>query len=383
MIKREASRKINELKSKYPVILLTGPRQSGKTTLVKELFPKHNYKNLENPDIRLAAENDPRRFLGIGTKEKLIIDEIQLVPELASYIQAEVDIQQISSQYILTGSQNFQISQTVSQSLAGRVAQFELLPLTHTEISKVKKQSLNSLIMSGSYPGKYTRKIDKTDFYRDYINTYITRDVRTLKNVGNLSNFLRFMQLLAGRAGQLLNTSELGNKIGVDYKTIQKWFTVLEASYIAFRLEPYYENLGKRVIKSPKIYFYDTGLLIYLLGINSVKEIENYYNYGNIFENFIISETIKRIWNERRNEKIYFWRDNNKIEIDLLIDKGVEKDLIEIKSSKTYKSDMSKNLETIGTLLGNKYKINNYVLYQGDLEQEVKGINLLNWESYL
>ena len=293
MIKRIAEKKINELKEKYPVILVTGPRQSGKTTLVKKIFSKYDYKNLENPDVRSAAENDPRKFLGIGTGKKMIIDEIQEVPELASYIQAEVDEKQLMAQYVITGSQNFQISQAVSQSLAGRVSQFELLPLSNSELKQIKDLELNDLLIQGTYPGKYTRNIDKTDFYRDYVNTYLTRDVRTLKNVGDLSNFLRFMQLLAGRVGQLFNSNELANAVGVDYKTIQQWFSILEASYIAYRLEPYYENFGKRLKKSPKVYFYDTGILSYLLGIDSENELSIHPLYGSIFENFIVSEKIE------------------------------------------------------------------------------------------
>jgi len=381
VIQREAENKIQKLRSKYPVILITGPRQSGKTTLVKKLFPKYEYKNLENPDMKLVAINDPRRFLGIDTKQKIIIDEIQEVPELASYIQAEVDEQHINSQFVLTGSQNFQISQTISQSLAGRVSQFELLPLTFSEILQIKKISLDDAILSGSYPGKYARNIDKTDFYRDYVNTYITRDVRSLKNVGDLSNFLRFMNLIAGRVGQIFNMNEIGGDLGIDYKTVQKWFSVLEASYIVFRLEPYYENFGKRIIKSPKIYFYDTGLVSYLLGINSIKELESHYSYGKLFENIIISEKIKYIWNKRLNEKIFFWRDNNQVEIDLVIDKGLEKDLIEIKSSKTYSQDMIKNLIKINPLLSDKYKVKSSIIYQGNFEQKINSVNLINWKN--
>lgn len=382
MINRQAEAKINELKSKYSVLLITGPRQSGKTTLTKKLFPNYTYKNLENPDVRIAAQTDPRQFLEIGTGNKLIIDEIQEVPELASYIQAEVDEQQISSQYVLTGSQNFQISQTVSQSLAGRVAQFELLSLNHLEIAQIGDFDVDSIMLSGTYPGKYTKDINKTDFYRDYVNTYITRDVRTLQNVGDLSNFLRFMQLVAGRVGQLFNSNELASAIGVDYKTIQKWFSVLEASYIVFRLEPYYENFGKRLIKSPKIYFCDTGIVNYLLGIDEIKELQTHPLYGSIFENFIVSEKLKSIWNQRLNEKLFFWRDNNGVEIDMLIDQGLHKQLVEIKSSQTYKPEMLSNIKKVSTLLSEKYIIESQLIYQGILEQSIQGTLLANWKSF-
>lgn len=381
MIKREAEKKIVELKTKYPVILVTGPRQSGKTTLVKKLFPDYDYRNLENPDVRSAAKDDPKKFLKTNSKSKLIIDEIQEVPELASYIQSEVDEQQIMSQFVITGSQNFQISQTVSQSLAGRVAQFELLPLNYSELVQVADLGINELMLSGSYPGKYTREINTTDFYRDYVNTYITRDVRTLQNIGDLSNFFRFMQLLAGRTGHIFNSNELATAVGVDYKTIQKWFSVLEASYIVFRLEPYYENFGKRLIKSPKIYFNDTGIVNYLLGIDKEIELATHPLYGNIFENFVVSEKLKSIWNTRVNEKIFFWRDNNGIEVDLLVDKGSEKELVEVKSTQTYKSEMLKGITSVGSLLSEKYKINGYLVYQGDLEQEIQGTRVVNWKN--
>lgn len=382
MIIRNAETKIIELSGKYPVLLVTGPRQSGKTTLVKKLFPNHIYKNLENPDQRIAAKDDPKRFLELGTGNRIIIDEVQEVPELTSYIQVEVDEQPINSQFVLTGSQNFQISQTVSQSLAGRVAQFELLPLTYSELSSFKNVSLDQLLLSGSYPGKYTRNINQTDFYRDYVNTYITRDVRTLQNVGDLSNFLRFMQLVAGRAGQLFNANELGSAVGVDYKTIQKWLSVLEASYIVFRLEPYYENFGKRLIKSPKLYFYDTGILNYLLGIDSTKELQTHPSYGSIFENFIIAEKLKTIANTRANEKIYFWRDNNGVEIDLLVDKGLTKDLVEIKSSQTFQPSMSTNIKNVIPILSVKYQIDSFIVYQGSFEQKIRDVELMNWKSF-
>lgn len=381
MIKREAEIKIKELKTKYPVLLITGPRQSGKTTLVKKLFPKYTYKNLEIPDLRLAAKTDPKKFLGIGTKEKMIIDEIQEVPELTSYIQAEVDEQEIKSHFILTGSQNFQISQTVTQSLAGRVSQFELLPLSYSELSSKHTLTLDNYLYSGSYPRLYTENISPIDFFRDYVNTYITRDLRSLKNIGNLTNFQRFMQLLAGRVGQLFNATALANEVGVDIKTIQNWLSVLEASYISFQLQPYYENFGKRLIKSSKIYFYDTGLVAYLLGINSISELKNHFAYGSLFENLIISEYTKKIWNSRLNEKLYFWRDKSGTEIDLFIDKGLDKTLIEIKSSQTFRSNMLPNLHKVGDILEKKYQLNKKVIYQGSVTQEVNGIDLINWTS--
>ena len=384
MIKRELSKKIRELKSKYPIILLTGPRQSGKTTLVKESFPNYTYKNLENPDEIALAIDDPKSFLNLGSKEKMIIDEIQKVPNLASYIQAEVDENKISSQFVLTGSQNFQISQTVSQSLAGRVANFELLPLSYTELTTTYNLvDLNKYILDGSYPRKYDKKISPSDFYRDYINTYITRDVRSLKNIGDLSNFQKFLQLLAGRVGQILNLNSLSNDLGVNAKTVESCISVLEASYIAFRLQPYFENFWKRVIKSPKIYFYDTGLICFLLGINTIDELKNHFVYGQLFENLIISEKLKNIWNKRANEKLYYWRDTNGNEVDLIIDKGLDKDILEIKSAKTYNVEMLKGLSNLASVMPEKYTIKSLLIYTGNIEQKIKSVNLINWKSFV
>ncbi len=380
MIKRTISKKIKSLSNKYPVILVTGPRQSGKTTLVRNLFPDYEYKNLENSNEKLAASKDPRGFLNIDSGQKIIIDEFQEVPEIASFVQTEVDKQDIMSQFVLTGSQNLKISQTVSQSLAGRVANFELLPLSYNELAKSNKSiSLDKYIFNGSYPRKYERNIDMSDFYRDYIDTYVTRDVRLIKNIGNLTNFQRFMQLLAGRVGQILNLSSISDDVGVSVKTIDSWLSILEASYIVFRLQPYYENFGKRAIKSPKVYFYDTGLLCYMLGINSIKELSIHYIYGHIFENLIILEKLKNIWNKRLNEKIYFWRDNHGNEIDLLIDKGLDKVAIEIKSSRTFSKNSLKGLNTFKSIVPTKYNLKTQLIYAGDIEQSVNGHELINW----
>ncbi len=384
MIKRKITKKIEELSKKYPVILLVGPRQSGKTTLVKDIFKKYIYKNLENPDEKLLAKEDPRSFLDLGGSRKMIIDEIQEVPEIASYIQTEVDEQKQMSQFVLTGSQNFQISQTVSQSLAGRVANFELLPLSYNElITEYKIKSLNEYILGGSYPGKYSKSIGSTDFYRDYISTYVSRDVRSLKNIGDLTNFQRFMNLLAGRVGQIVNMTSLANDVGVSVKTIDSWITVLKASYIVYRLQPYYENFGKRVIKSPKVYFYDTGLLCYLLGINSVEELKSHYAYGQIFENLIISEITKQIFNRRLNEKLYFWRDSNGNEVDLIIDKGLDKVALEIKSGRTFNKDMIHGLDYLYKFLAKKYNLDTKLVYAGNQEQRVGEHEVLNWKTFL
>lgn len=384
MIKRKIRKKIKELKDKYPVIQVTGPRQSGKTTLVKEIFKDYEYKNLEDPNQRSLAMKDPRAFLKLGTGAKMIIDEVQRVPELVSYIQVEVDEQKINSQFVITGSQNFMISETVSQSLAGRVAIFELLPFTYSELKGERGQfKIEELLLSGMFPAVQALNTDPVDFFRDFTDTYITKDVRTIKNIGDLSTFQRFLELLAGRTGQLLNMSSLSNDVGISVKTVEQWLSILEASYLIIRLQPFFENTTKRLVKSPKIYFTDTGLVAYLLGINSTKELTNHFIYGSLFENFVIIEKLKDIYNTRRNERLYFWRDNKGVEIDLLVDKGLQKELVEIKSSKTFNADFMKNINLVRPILDSKYQTSSHVVHMGDYNQSVKEIKMENWEKYL
>lgn len=386
MIRRFIDQKILELKDKYPVISITGPRQSGKTSLSKALFPDYEYHNLENLDTLALAKTDPRSFLGLGTGKRFIIDEIQKMPELLSYIQVEVDERKIDGQFVITGSQNFAIAEGISQSLAGRVANFTLLPLSYKELEAseyaAKFNSTKEIILRGFYPRPLVKNISASDFYSDYLSTYIERDVRQIKNIGDLSNFQRFLQLVAGRVGQLVNLSSLANDVGVSYKTIESWLSILEASYIVFLLQPYYENFGKRVTKSPKIYFYDTGLLAHLLKINSLEELESHFAYGQIFENLVITEIYKQNVNARRNETLYFWRDSNGVEIDLIIDSGLQKTGIEIKSAQTFNSDMLKNFDS-WLSADSKSQITTQLVYDGEQEQQVGEHELVNWRTVL
>lgn len=382
LIKRKLADKIKELSCYYPVLVITGPRQSGKTTLAKDLFPKYRYVNLEKPETLGSAINDPREFLKLGSGEKMIIDEAQRFPELFSYIQVEVDEQKIPAQFVLTGSQNLSLSAKVSQSLAGRSGNFVLSPLTIRELNKVwdtASDSLN-LILRGFYPRLFDVNILANDFYQDYVYTYVERDLRQLKNIGNLTDFQRFMQLLAGRVGQLLNLSSLASDVGVDHKTVNSWLTILEASYLIFRLTPYFVNFGKRVVKSPKIYFYDTGLLCFLLGINSGSELKNHYAMGSIFENFVITDYWKNCLNTRANTKLYFWRDNKGNEVDLLIDHGGKQIPVEIKAGKTFNPEMLNGLEYFTAL--QKTKGGGILVYSGDLEMIIKGNKIQNWKSF-
>jgi hypothetical protein len=382
MILRTAEKKIRKLAGYYPVISITGPRQSGKTTLVKKLFPKHYYVNLENPDVLLAAQSDPKTFLRLGLREKMIIDEILRFPELLSYIQTEVDEQKLDGQFIVTGSQNFSISEKVTQSLAGRVGNFTLPPLTIRELIKNshKLKDYKILAVKGFYPKVYDKNIPPKEYFRDYLYTYVERDVRQLKNIGSLSNFQKFLQLTAGRVGQIVNTASLANDVGVDYKTIGSWLSILEASFIVFRLQPYINNFGKRVIKSPKVFFYDTGLLCYLLGIDTAEELAGHNLLGSVFENFIIADIYKNNLNSRSSDRLYFWRDSNGNELDLIIDEGVRLVPIEIKAGATYAGDMAKGINYWNNIVPNAS--DGTIIYSGKTVGKIGNINVLNWFDF-
>jgi len=379
MIKRVITPKIKRLSSLYPVIAITGPRQSGKTTLARKLFPNYLYLNLENLDLLSAAQADPRNFLHLGNGQKIIIDEIQKLPGLFSYIQVEVDERKIPGQFIITGSQQFELSEKISQSLAGRVANFVLLPLSISEIGKIP--TYEKLAIDGFYPRIYDRPIPPKDYYRDYLSTYIERDVRQVKNIGDLSSFQRFLQLVAGRVGQIVNLSSLASDAGISHRTAESWLSVLEASYIIFRLQPYFQNFGKRVIKSPKLYFYDTGLLCYLLGIDNPKGLSVHFATGHIFENMVIIDYLKKTFNDRSGDRLYFFRDNNDLELDLIIDHGGIQKGIEIKSGKTFNLEMLSGL-VAWQKLNSHASETGYLIYNGELEQKIGNNKVINWKTF-
>lgn len=381
MISRIQINKIKEYKNQYPIISINGPRQSGKTTLSKICFPDYKYYNLEDPNTRDFIVNDPKSFANkdsVGT----IFDEVQKYPELLSYIQVAVDESKKNAQFVLTGSENIVLSEKISQSLAGRVVIFNLLPLSIDELKSenLLSQDLSEIIWKGFYPRIYDSRMDPTVYYANYLNTYIERDVRSIRNIGNLSDFQRFMRLLAGRVGQLLNIESLANDLGVDSKTVNSWLSILETTFIVFKLTPYFNNFGKRVIKSPKIYFYDTGLLTYLLNINKSEELEIHFARGSLFENLIIAEVIKYKSNYLALIQPYFWRDSHGNEVDLLIDRGSKIDTIEIKSGKTFKSELTKGLNYWNSLeksIGG----DSYLVYDGELEHKLKNVNVMNWRN--
>lgn len=380
-IQRALAGKVIHLASKYPVVSITGPRQSGKTTLAKMCFPDYFFTNLEIPDVRLFAETDPRAFLAQGTAG-MILDEIQNVPILFSYIQGISDESGNPGQFILTGSQNFLLAEKITQTLAGRVAIVNLLPFSMDELSLagILPSKLFTLLFQGQYPRLYDQKIQPTDFYPSYIQTYLERDVRNILNISSLSLFRIFLGVLAGRAGQLINYSSIANQVGVNLKTIQSWLSILETSYIVYLVRPYHKNYNKRLVKSPKLYFYDTGLLCSLLGIKQENELQFHSMAGAIFENFIFNELQKLHLNRGLIPEIYFWRDNTGNEIDCIMCSGTMVNVIEIKSSTTIANDFFKWLNYYRSLAGsNNHK---YVLvYAGKESQQRSSCQVLNWKS--
>jgi predicted AAA+ superfamily ATPase len=380
MIKRLSEQKILDMSKKFPVLVLTGPRQSGKTTLVKKLFSTSTYVSLEDPDMRLFAEDDPRGFLN-SYPSPLVIDEAQNVPKLFSYIQRIVDEKRQNGQYIFTGSQNFLLLEKVNQSLAGRAYIHNLLPFSREELTPTLSMDMHSWLFKGGYPRIYDQEIEPTDFYPAYTQTYLERDVRKVLNVKDLALFTSFVKLCAGRVGQVFNASSLGNDLGIDHKTVTNWINVLEASFVLFRLQPWHENFSKRLIKSPKLYFYDTGLLCSLLGIRSTADIDIHFAKGSLFENFCITEILKARLNSGEQGNLYFWRDSSGHEIDLIIDNGISVDLVEFKAGSTFKPDSTKNLFWFIDNAHKNYEFSPYLVYGGDEGQKRKDFDLLSWKD--
>lgn len=362
----------------YPVVTLLGPRQSGKTTLIKQSFPNKPYVSLENPDNRAFAERDPRAFLE-SYSSGVILDEIQRLPELLSYIQSIVDEHNIKGMYILTGSHQLALHQAITQSLAGRTAILKLLPFTIAELLQATKpQSPDYYLYYGMYPRIYHDNINPTKFYRDYIQTYIERDVRHLINIKDLSLFQKFLKLCAGRVGQIFNASNMSNEVGVSVHTIQNWLSILEASFVIVRVQPYFENLGKRIIKSPKLYFTDVGLAGYLLDIHNETQVTRDPLRGALFENLIILDIIKNVLNKGIESSCYFYRDSNQNEVDLLFKTGNDLIPIEIKSSKTFHLDFLKGLYYFKQIAKSRVPFG-FLIYSGEKEQTIDSFQIKNF----
>ena len=379
MIERTLREKLLYLSTKFPFVLLTGPRQSGKSTLVRHTFRDYSYISLEESDNRRYAEEDPRGFIS-EYPDKTIIDEVQRVPKLLSYLQTHSDLAGKNGMYILTGSQNFQLLSSVDQSLAGRVAVMTLLPFSHIEMRDggILPQSIDEEIFNGSYPRLYDNGLSAADFYPSYIDTYVERDVRLVKDIGNLSAFVRLLKLCAGRIGQILNMSSLATECGVTIPTINSWLSVLQSSYIIYLLQPDYRNFSKRLVKTPKLYFYDTGLACSLLEIKQASQVSNHYLRGGLFENMVIGEFLKRGFNEGDRPSFTFWRDSNGNEVDLLMNKGDHVDAVEIKSGQTYNADFFKNLKYWSRLSGED-KDHRQVVYGGSQHRSTSEGELIPW----
>ncbi len=350
MIRRQIEPVLLGLADKYPVVTVTGPRQSGKTTLCRQVFPDKAYVSLEDPDTRRYARDDPRGFLA-AYREGAVLDEIQRTPDLVSYLQGEVDRDDRPGRFILAGSQQFEVMSTISQSLAGRTAMLRLLPFSFNEVAEYGPlDDLEVLLHRGFFPRIHERDLDPTQALGDYLETYVERDLRQLAQVRDLASFETFLRLCAGRVGQLLNMHSLANDVGVSHSTIRAWITLLEASYIVFLLRPWHANLGKRLVKAPKLYFYDVGLASYLLGIERPGYLRSHPLRGNLFENLVVAEVLKYRYNRGRRSNLYFFRDSVGNEVDLLMEFGNGVFAMEIKAGSTVNPDYFKGLERFSRL---------------------------------
>lgn len=381
IIDRTLGEKLKHLAKKFPVVSITGPRQSGKTTLAKLCFPDYDYISLEMPDNRTFAQEDPRLFLN-NYKKGVILDEIQYVPELFSYIQGIVDDNPATGQFIITGSQNFLLMEKISQSLAGRVALTMLLPFSMHEIKtkNLMPETYQEMIFKGFYPRIFDKKIDPADFYPSYIQTYLERDVRNISNIQNLSGFKTFLEIAAGRTGQIINFTSISNETGVDQKTVKNWFSILEASYIVFFVRPWSKNYNKRLVKSPKMYFYDTGLVCSLLGIHRAEDITRHFLRGALFENLVFAELMKKFHHNFRRPELFFWRDNSGNEIDCIIKNSDTEKIIEIKSGATISTGFFKGLEFYKKLSGLSSD-NFFLIYGGPEKQQRSVATIIGWNQ--
>ncbi len=380
MISREIENKVIAYAKQYPVITITGPRQSGKTTLSKMVFADKPYVSLESIEERTFAQNDAKGFLN-RFPQGAILDEIQRVPDLLSYIQILVDESHQSGQFILTGSQNFELLNTVSQSLAGRTALVKLLPFSLQEIRSISNQpsAIDTLLYTGAYPRIYDHKLNPTEALSFYFSTYVERDLRQMINVKDIARFEMFIKLCATRTGQVLNLSSLGNDCGTSHNTIRSWLSILEASYIIKLLQPYYNNLGKRLIKSPKLYFYDTGLAAFLLGIQREEHISTHPLRGSLFENLVVSELLKKRFNQGKTDNLYYLRDSRGHEVDIVMDYGIHLDMLEVKSGQTLGKSLFGGLRHFRKLYTQTR--NCFLVYGGNQNRIQEEITTIPWDK--
>lgn len=378
MFQRRMQAELLSLATQFRIVTLIGPRQAGKTTLCKMAFPDYRYVSMEDPDTRVFAEIDPRSFLK-KFRTKVVIDEIQRVPDLLSYIQTIVDEDQQPGQFILTGSHQLKLREAISQSLAGRTAMLSLLPLALEEIPE-HSDSVDETLIQGFMPGKLAQNINTSHFYRSYFQTYIERDVSQLIKLKDSIKFQNFVRLCAGRVGQLFNQASLATEVGVSTTTISEWIAVLEASFVVFRLPPYFENFGKRITKSPKLYFLDTGLAAWLLGIENENQMSRDPLRGNLFENLVVVETLKHRLNRGQDPRMYFFRDSHGNEVDLVLQSGRQLLPIEIKSTATWQDSHLKGIKYFNKLVGEK-SLKGAVVYSGDEQRETEQYQLLHYSQ--
>ena len=377
MIKRAIEAKARDLWRKYPVLTITGPRQSGKTTLTGMAFPDAEYVNMEDPENHALASADMREFLR-RHPAPAIFDEVQYVPELLRYIQADVDRTRKTSQYVLTGSHQPALQSAVTQTLAGRTGILELLPFSMAEMKAAEiSKGRDEWLYSGFMPRLYDSAITPTELYRDYFLTYVERDVRQLANLRRLNEFELFIRLLAGRVGQLLNMNSLSDDVGVTVATVKEWLSVLEASYVIRLLRPYYRNFGKRFVKSPKIYFTETGLAAYLVGIRNASQVATHPLMGGLFENLVVMDIIKGRLNRGEEPDAYFLRTSNGVEADIALENEGMLDLYEVKAASTFRADMSLNIDRLSALI--QTPGHRAVVYSGRTLGCVKGVNYTNF----
>lgn len=378
LIPRAITPVLLELAEKYPVITITGPRQSGKTTLARSLFPHKPYVNFERPDVREHYLDDPIGFLA-PYEDGAIFDEIQRIPDLTSYLQVMVDEKKQNNRFILTGSAQFEVFNVIQQSLAGRTALLRLLPFSISELASLEiTKNLNELLFTGFYPRIYDHKLNPNNMFADYVQTYIERDVRNFSEIKNLDTFQRFLRLCAGRVGQLLNLDALGADAGISGVQARAWLSILEASYIVFKLPPWFSNIGKRLTKTPKLYFYDVGLASYLLGIEQATQLESHPLRGNIFENLVVSEALKHRFNRGKTAGLYFFRDAKGMEVDLLYPQGHQFIPIEIKAGQTIASDFFTQLEKLTNLVPETF-LDGMLVYSGTDEHTRRAVDVIHY----
>lgn len=381
MINRRAENTLKVLSREYLVVAITGPRQSGKTTLARHVFGKKPYVSLEEPDVREFANEDPRGFMS-RYPDGAVLDEVQRCPSLFSYIQSRVDRDKKMGLFVLTGSQQFGMLSKITQTLAGRIGMLQLLPFSLAELKEARKnpEGIDQLLFKGLYPPIYDRNISPSRWYANYILTYVERDVRQMVNVRDLSTFQRFVRMCAARSGQMLNLSGLANDCGITHNTAKAWISILEASYVVFLLRPHHKNFNKRLVKMPKLYFYDTGLAAWLLGIQDAAQLSLHPMRSALFESLVVSELRKGRYNRGMASNLYFWRDSSGNEIDVVAEQGKLLMPIEIKSGQTVTQDYFISLRRWLSIAG-KESVLPRLVYSGDEGQIRRGIEVLPWQE--